>query len=80
MLCEFTCGWIGGWILAGCILTAVDGVHVIVIVMNVWIENVRMHCNRCCFFCVSGLSLSIIITQFYYLVYHLILSRYFIYY
>ena len=26
MLCGFTC-WIGGWTLAGCILTAVDGVY-----------------------------------------------------
>ena len=43
-MCEFTCGWIGGWILSGCILTAVDGVHACD--RDVWVENVRMYCNR----------------------------------
>ena len=51
-MCEFTCGWIGGWILSGCILTAVDGVHACD--RDVWVENVRMYCNRYCLFCVSG--------------------------
>ena len=55
MLCKFACGWIGGWILAGCILTAVDGMHACD--HDVWIKNVCMYCNKRCVFVFQGLLL-----------------------
>ena len=41
---EFACGWIGGWVLAGCILTAVDGLHACG--RCVLIDSVGMYCNN----------------------------------
>ena len=43
-------------------LTAVEGVHACD--REVWIENVRMHCNRGCLFCLSGFLFQLFIPLF----------------
>ena len=43
-----------GRILAGCILTAVDGVYMYACDHHVLIKNVCMYCNGGCLSCVSG--------------------------
>jgi len=52
MLWRLTWGWTGAWILAGYILTVVDGLHAYG--RDVWIQNVHMYRNTCCLFRVSG--------------------------
>ena len=83
MLCGFTCCWIGGWTLAGCILTAVDGVHAYgygydVSCMDLKCSHVLLIGAVC--FAFQGLSLNFIALFHhlaYCLLYYLVLSCWF---